>query len=100
MDFSKGVLFDPGYSKYTLAFSLNIDAAYNMIFSIKAFNQRKTKFKIIYPQLLKLFEPTVSFGVLISIYSIPFLSPRSSAITLPRIFVSNTSQNVPTHETI
>jgi hypothetical protein len=61
MDFSKGVLFDPGYSKYTLAFSLNIDAAYNMIFSIKAFNQRKTKFKIIYPQLLKLFEQTVSF---------------------------------------
>ena len=61
MDFSKGVLFDPGYSKYTLAFSLNIDAAYNMIFSIKSFNQRKTKFKVIYPQLLKLLEQTVAF---------------------------------------
>lgn len=61
MDFSKGVLFDPGYSKYTLPFSQNIDAAYNMILSIKAPHQRKFKFQIIYPQLLKLLEHTISF---------------------------------------
>ena len=61
MDFSKGVLFDPGYSKYTLAFSQNIDAAYNVLFSIKALHQRKFKFQMVYPQLLKLLEHTVSF---------------------------------------
>lgn len=61
MDFSKGVLFDPGYSKYTLAFSQNIDAAYNMLFSMKAAHQRKFKFQMIYPQLLKLLEHTISF---------------------------------------
>lgn len=61
MDFSKGVLFDPGYSKYTLPFSQNIDAAYNVLFSIKAPHQRKFKFQILYPQLLKLLEHTVSF---------------------------------------
>ena len=61
MDFSKGVLFDPGYSKYTMAFSPNIDAAHNMLFSIKALHQRKFKFQIMYPQLLKLLEQTVSF---------------------------------------
>lgn len=61
MDFSKGVLFDPGYSKYTLAFSQNIDAAYNVLFSMKALHQRKFKFQMVYPQLLKLLEHTVSF---------------------------------------
>ena len=61
MDFSKGVLFDPGYSKYTMAFSPNIDAAHNMLFSIKALHQRKFKFQMVYPQLLKLLEHTVSF---------------------------------------
>lgn len=61
MDFSKGVLFDPGYSKYTLPFSQNIDAAYNMLFSIKSPHQRKFKFQMLYPQLLKLLEHTVSF---------------------------------------
>lgn len=61
MDFSRGVLFDPGYSKYTLAFSQNIDAAYNVLFSIKSPHQRKFKFQLVYPQLLKLLEHTVSF---------------------------------------
>lgn len=61
MDFSKGVLFAPGYSKYTLPFSQNIDAAYNMILSIKAPHQRKFKFQMVYPQLLKLLEHTISF---------------------------------------
>lgn len=61
MDFSKGVLFDPGYSKYTLPFSQNIDAAYNMILSIKAPHQRKFKFQMVYPQLLKVLEHTISF---------------------------------------
>lgn len=61
MDFTKGVLFDPGYSKYTLAFSQNIDAVYNMLFSLKAPHQRKFKFQSVYPQLLKLLEHTVSF---------------------------------------
>lgn len=61
MDFSQGVLFDPGYSKYTLPFSANIDAAYKMIFSLKSQNQRKFKFRLLYPQLLKLLEHTISF---------------------------------------
>lgn len=61
MDFSKGVLFDPGYSKYTIAFAQNIDAAYNVIFSMKSAHQRKFKFQMVYPQLLKLLEHTVSF---------------------------------------
>lgn len=61
MDFSKGVLFDPGYSKYVLAFTPNIDAAYNVLFATKATHQRKFKFQMIYPQLLKLLENTVSF---------------------------------------
>ena len=61
MDFSKGVLFDPGYSKYTLPYSQNIDAAYKMILSIKAPYQRKFKFQMVYPQLLKLLEHTISF---------------------------------------
>ena len=61
MDFSKGVLFDPGYSRYVVSFSMNIDAAYNTLFTIKAMHQRKFKFQILYPQLLKLLEQTVSF---------------------------------------
>ncbi len=61
MDFSKGVLFDPGYSKYTLAFATNIDAVYNVIFSMKAMHQRKFKFQTVYPQILKLIEHTVGF---------------------------------------
>jgi hypothetical protein len=61
MDLSKGVPFDPGYSKYTLPFSQNIDAVYNMLFSIKSPHQRKFKFQVYYPQILKLLEHTVSF---------------------------------------
>ena len=61
MDFLYFLLFDPGYSKYTLAFSQNIDAAYNVLFSMKALHQRKFKFQMVYPQLLKLLEHTVSF---------------------------------------
>ena len=50
MDFSEGVLFDPGYSKFALPFSPNIDAGYNMLLSIKSPHQRKFKssiFKIV-----------------------------------------------------
>lgn len=61
MDFSKGVLFDPGYSKFALPFSPNIDAGYNMLLSIKAPHQRKFKFQILYPQFLKLLENSVAF---------------------------------------
>lgn len=61
MDFSKGVLFDPGYSKYILAFAPNIDAAYNVLFATQSQHQRKFKFQMIYPQLLKLLENTVAF---------------------------------------
>ena len=61
MDFTNGVLFDPGYSKYTLPFSSNIDAAYNVLFTIKSPHQRKFKFQLLYPQLLKLLEQTVAF---------------------------------------
>ena len=43
------------------AFSQNIDAAYNVLFSMKALHQRKFKFQMVYPQLLKLLEHTVSF---------------------------------------
>lgn len=61
MDFSKGGLFDPGYSQYLMPFSQNIDAAYNVLLSIKLPKQRKFKFQMLYPQLLKLLEHTVSF---------------------------------------
>lgn len=61
MDFSEGVLFDPGYSKFALPFSPNIDAGYNMLLSIKSPHQRKFKFQILYPQFLKLLENTVNF---------------------------------------
>lgn len=61
MDFSKGVLFDPGYSKYTLPFAHNIDAVYNVIFSLKSMHQRKFKFQTCYPHILKLLENSVSF---------------------------------------
>lgn len=61
MEFSKGVLFDPGYSKFALPFSPNIDAGYNMLLSIKSPHQRKFKFQILYPQFLKLLENTVAF---------------------------------------
>lgn len=61
MDFENGVLFDPGYSKYTLAFAQNIDAAYTVLFSLKSSHQRRFKFQTIYPQLLKLLEHTVAF---------------------------------------
>ena len=61
MDFSKGVLFDPGYSQHTVAFATNIDAAYNVIFSFKSMNQRKFRFRNVYPQILKLVEHTVGF---------------------------------------
>ena len=61
MDFSKGVLFDPGYSKHVLAFAPNIDAAYSILLSSPSGHQRKFKFQMIYPQMLKILENTVCF---------------------------------------
>ena len=61
MDFSKGVLFDPGYTKHVIAFAPNIDAAYSILLSAPSMHQRKFKFKMIYPQMLKMLENTVHF---------------------------------------
>lgn len=56
-----GVLFDPGYAKYTSILSLNIGYIYNNINKFKNLGQRKTQFKMYYQKILNLVNNNVAF---------------------------------------
>lgn len=55
------VLFDPGYAKHTTILSLGSEYLYSSLDKIKNFNQKKSKFKMIYPQLLRMADNNTGF---------------------------------------
>lgn len=60
-DFEKEVPFDPGFSPMVVHFSSNMEAVLGVIKQLKSPHQKKFKFKMLYPQIFKLFENIVSF---------------------------------------
>ena len=55
------VMFDPGFAQHTTILSISSEYLYNSINKIKNFNQRKMKFKMLYPQILKMADNNVGF---------------------------------------
>lgn len=55
------VLFDPGFAQHTTILSIGTEYIYNSINQFKNFGQRKMKFKMLYPQLVKMAEANVGF---------------------------------------
>ena len=55
------VPFDPGIGKFVSCFSQNIEMAMEQILAAKSPNQRKFKFQILYPTMLKYFENIIGF---------------------------------------
>lgn len=55
------VLFDPGYAQHTTILSISAEYLYSGINQFKNFNQRKMKFKMTYPQLIKMADNNVGF---------------------------------------
>lgn len=55
------VLFDPGFAQHTTILSIGVEYIYNSINQFKNFGQRKMKFKMMYPQLVKMAEANVGF---------------------------------------
>ena len=57
----KSVLFDPGFAQHTTILSLSLNYIYSEINSFKNFGQRKIKFKMSYPQIIKMVDNNVGF---------------------------------------
>ena len=55
------VLFDPGYAQYTTILSIGSEYLYAQINQFKNLGQRKMKFKMLYPQILKMADNNVGF---------------------------------------
>lgn len=55
------VLFDPGYAQHTTILSIGIEYIYAQINQFKNLGQRKMKFKMMYPQILKMADNNVGF---------------------------------------
>lgn len=53
--------FDPGFAELVVPFEPNISACNEVIGQIKSFHQKKFKFQMLYPQMLKLIENNVAF---------------------------------------
>lgn len=54
-------LFDPGFAPFVLPFYDNIEAIIQVMTSIKNPKQRRFKFQILQPQIIKLVENNISF---------------------------------------
>ena len=57
----KTVLFDPGYAQHTTILSISAEYIYNSINQFKNFGQKKMKFKMLYPQILRMVDNNVGF---------------------------------------
>lgn len=55
------VLFDPGYAQYTTILSMSSEYIYAQINQFKNMNQRKIKFKMLFPQLVRMSDNNVGF---------------------------------------
>ncbi len=55
------VLFDPGYAQHTTILSIGSEYLYAQINQFKNLGQRKMKFKMLYPQILKMADNNVGF---------------------------------------
>lgn len=55
------VLFDPGFAPFVEQFSGNIKICNQIMSSLNSLHQKKFKFKVLYPQILKLIENNVAF---------------------------------------
>ncbi len=57
----QSVLFDPGYAQHTTILSINVEYMLAAINQFKNFGQKKLKFKMLYPQLIKMTENNTGF---------------------------------------
>lgn len=57
----QSVLFDPGFAQHTTILSLSLDFIYSEIQSFKNFGQRKLKFNMSYPQIIRMVDNNVGF---------------------------------------
>lgn len=55
------VLFDPGYAQHTTILSISAEYFYANINQFKNLGQRKMKFKMFYPQIIRMVENNVGF---------------------------------------
>lgn len=57
----QSVKFDPGYAQHTTILSISLEYLYSSINSFKNFGQKKMKFKMAYPQILRMVDNNVGF---------------------------------------
>ena len=57
----QSVKFDPGIAKHTTILSISTDYIYQNIDKIKNFGQKKLKFKIYYPQIVRMIDNNIGF---------------------------------------
>lgn len=57
----QSVLFDPGYAQHTTILSISAEYIYEGINKFKNFGQQKMKFKMMYPQILRMVDNNVGF---------------------------------------
>lgn len=55
------VLFDPGFAQHTTILSVSAEYIYKSVNQFKNFGQRKMKFRMLYPQILRMVDNNVGF---------------------------------------
>lgn len=76
---NQSFLFDPGFAQHTTILSMNIEYIYAGINQFKNFGQRKMKFKMLYPQILKIVDNNVGFWLGCLLWAV-YIKPNASAI--------------------
>ncbi len=74
------VLFDPGFAKHTTILSISSEYLYDSINKIKNFNQKKIKFKMVYPQILKMADNNVGFCLGCILWAIYIKNTENNAL--------------------
>ena len=57
----QSVKFDPGFAQHTTILSLSLEYIYNSLSAFKNFGQKKMKFKLNYPNIIKMVDNNAGF---------------------------------------
>ena len=76
----KTFLFDPGFAQHTTILSMNTEYIYAGINQFKNFGQKKMKYKMLYPQIIKMVENNVGFCIGSLLWAVYIKSHKNATI--------------------
>lgn len=71
-------MFDPGFAQHTTILSMNTEYIYAGINQFKNFGQKKMKFKMLYPQIIKMVDNNIGFCLGCLLWAV-YIKPHDNA---------------------